>query len=71
LRDVYKVPAEHGDTMPTFLLAETLKYLYLLFADHELLPFSDWVFNTQAHPLPIEKHHCGTASSSTASIGTW
>ncbi len=28
------------------------KYLYLLFAP-ELLPLDQWVFNTEAHPLPI------------------
>jgi glycosyl hydrolase family 47 len=32
------------------LLAETLKYLYLLFAP-EALDFDSVVFNTEAHPL--------------------
>lgn len=42
------------DKMETFYLAETLKYLYLLFSDQpDLLPLSNWVFNTEAHPLPI------------------
>lgn len=54
VKDVTKVPAQVGDTMPSFLLAETFKYLYLLFADDELLSCRDWVFNTQGHPFPIE-----------------
>ena len=42
------------DKMETFYLAETLKYLYLLFSDDpNLFPLDKWVFNTEAHPLPI------------------
>jgi len=42
------------DKMETFYLAETLKYLYLLFSDDfNLLSLDDYVFNTEAHPLPI------------------
>lgn len=29
------------------------QYLYLLFSDDSLLPLDEWVFNTEAHPLPI------------------
>ena len=36
--------------MPSFFLAETLKYLYLLFSP-ETLPVDSVVFNTEAHPL--------------------
>uniref|UniRef100_A0A3B5LBG0 alpha-1,2-Mannosidase n=1 Tax=Xiphophorus couchianus TaxID=32473 RepID=A0A3B5LBG0_9TELE len=37
-----------------FFLGETLKYLYLLFSDdEELLSLDKYVFNTEAHPLPI------------------
>ena len=33
-------------------MAETLKYLFLLFSDDEtLLPLDKYVFNTEAHPL--------------------
>ncbi|KAI0046482.1 glycoside hydrolase family 47 protein [Auriscalpium vulgare] len=46
-------PASRKDSMPSFFLAETLKYLYLLFTDEELLPLDKWVFNTEAHPLPV------------------
>lgn len=38
----------------SFWLAETLKYLWLLFEDDpSVLPVDRWVFNTEAHPLPI------------------
>ena len=44
----------YRDKMETFYLAETLKYLYLLFSDDpNLLPLDKWVFNTEAHPLPV------------------
>ncbi|KAF9011252.1 glycoside hydrolase family 47 protein [Cyathus striatus] len=46
-------PVEHEDVMETFFLSETLKYLYLLFSDSEVLPLDKYVFNTEAHPLPI------------------
>lgn len=43
------------DKMESFWLAETLKYLYLLLDDSspEMLPLDQFVFNTEAHPLPI------------------
>ena len=40
-----------GDLMPSYFLAETLKYLYLLFAPPETLDLGEVVFNTEAHPL--------------------
>ncbi|KAG0346822.1 hypothetical protein BG004_000743 [Podila humilis] len=42
-----------SDKMETFFLAETLKYLYLLFGPEDVLPLDKYVFNTEAHPLPI------------------
>ncbi|KAI0690301.1 seven-hairpin glycosidase [Cytidiella melzeri] len=41
------------DEMPSYFLAETLKYLYLLFHNEDLVPLDRWVFNTEAHPLPV------------------
>jgi mannosyl-oligosaccharide alpha-1,2-mannosidase len=46
---------EQDDYMQSFFLAETLKYLYLLFSDNNLVNLDDWVFNTEAHPLKITK----------------
>ncbi len=45
------VTKEKGDLMPSYFLAETLKYLYLLFAPDSALDFEHIVFNTEAHPL--------------------
>lgn len=42
---------EKSDNMESFFLAETLKYLYLLFAPPETLDLKKVVFNTEAHPL--------------------
>ena len=42
---------EKDDHMPSFFLAETLKYLYLLFQDDRAFDFDAIVFNTEAHPL--------------------
>ncbi|HEY6929523.1 MAG TPA: glycoside hydrolase family 47 protein [Thermoanaerobaculia bacterium] len=44
------VTKEKGDLMPSYFLAETLKYLYLLFKP-DALDFDKVVFNTEAHPL--------------------
>lgn len=42
------------DNMETFFLSETLKYFYLLFSDdRKLINLDKFVFNTEAHPLPI------------------
>ncbi|KAK3841428.1 MAG: glycoside hydrolase, partial [Linnemannia gamsii] len=42
-----------SDKMETFFLAETLKYFYLLFGSDDVLPLDKYVFNTEAHPLPV------------------
>jgi mannosyl-oligosaccharide alpha-1,2-mannosidase len=49
--DVHTVPAAHVDHMDSYFLAETLKYLYLIFSDSSIMPVTQWVFNTEAHPL--------------------
>lgn len=53
IESVAEVPAKFLDNMETFFLAETLKYLYLLFDDSTTIPLDEFVFNTEAHPLPI------------------
>lgn len=53
LDDVTIVPPHRRDKMETFFLGETLKYFYLLFADSSLIPLDKFVFNTEAHPIPI------------------
>ncbi|KAG8545997.1 hypothetical protein GDO81_019934 [Engystomops pustulosus] len=45
---------EPRDKMESFFLGETLKYLFLLFSDDvDLLNLDKFVFNTEAHPLPV------------------
>ncbi len=39
------------DVMETYFTAETLKYLYLLFAPSSTLDFHEVIFNTEAHPI--------------------
>ena len=39
------------DEMESFILAETFKYFYLLFAPAGTLEFDKVIFNTEAHPL--------------------
>ncbi|UMM27268.1 hypothetical protein L5515_010633 [Caenorhabditis briggsae] len=52
--NVLRKKVRRRDKMESFFPAETLKYLYLLLADdQEILPLDRWVFNTEAHPLPL------------------
>lgn len=54
LNNVESRSSSRRDNMESFFLAETLKYLYLLFDDSAtLLPLDQFVFNTEAHPLPV------------------
>ncbi|XP_053685863.1 endoplasmic reticulum mannosyl-oligosaccharide 1,2-alpha-mannosidase isoform X2 [Sabethes cyaneus] len=44
------------DMMESFWLGETLKYFYLLFSDDRSeIDLDKYVFNTEAHPLPIRQ----------------
>ncbi|XP_021200614.3 mannosyl-oligosaccharide alpha-1,2-mannosidase IA isoform X1 [Helicoverpa armigera] len=54
LVNVYHQNPQGDDVQQSFFLAETLKYLYLLFSDDSFLPLDEWVFNTEAHPFPIK-----------------
>ena len=53
LMDVRVAKPQKDDTMQSFFLAETLKYLYLLFDDTGHIAMDEWVFNTEAHPIRI------------------
>ncbi|KAJ9062864.1 hypothetical protein DSO57_1005987 [Entomophthora muscae] len=44
------------DSMESFFLAETLKYLYLIFMPPAHLSLQDYVLTTEAHPLRITPH---------------
>ncbi|XP_016071859.1 PREDICTED: mannosyl-oligosaccharide 1,2-alpha-mannosidase IC [Miniopterus natalensis] len=53
IQNVYSSVPSYDNKQQTFFLAETLKYLYLLFSEDDMLSLEDWVFNTEAHPLPV------------------
>ncbi|KAI8068166.1 glycoside hydrolase [Gilbertella persicaria] len=53
LKDVTVIPPPADNRMDTFFLAETLKYLYLLFSPDDIIPLENYVLNTEAHPLPV------------------
>ena len=52
--NVYSDEPTKDDVQQSYFIAETLKYLYLLFSDDDLISLDQWVFNTEAHPLPIK-----------------
>lgn len=54
IKNVYSDEPTQDDVQQSFFLAETLKYLYLLFSDDDLISLDDWVLNTEAHPLPVK-----------------
>lgn len=54
LHNVYQIDSPKDDVQQSYFFAETLKYLYLLFSDDDLISLDDWVFNSEAHVLPIK-----------------
>ncbi|PSC71105.1 mannosyl-oligosaccharide 1,2-alpha-mannosidase MNS1-like [Micractinium conductrix] len=46
-----QVPPPSDDVSQSWFFAETLKYFYLLFSPDNALSLTDWVLNTEAHPL--------------------
>lgn len=55
LKDVRFANSLKDDVQQSFFFAETLKYLYLIFSDDDILPLDKYVFNTEAHPFLIKK----------------
>ena len=51
LKNVNSAGGAKDDTMQTFWLAETLKYLLLLFSDDDALDLDKFTINTEAHPM--------------------
>jgi len=53
LKDATNANSVKDDVQQSFFLAETLKYLFLIFSPDHILPLDKFVFNTEAHPLPL------------------
>lgn len=54
IKDVNNPEPQKDDVQQSFFIAETLKYLYLIFSEDDLISFDKFVFNTEAHPFPIK-----------------
>jgi mannosyl-oligosaccharide alpha-1,2-mannosidase len=55
ISNVYDIHSKKDDVMQSFFVAETLKYLYLMFSDDSVISLDKYVFNTEAHPFLIRK----------------
>ncbi|KAF2175005.1 glycoside hydrolase family 47 protein [Zopfia rhizophila CBS 207.26] len=55
LRDMTRQDPPKDDSMQSFWLAETLKYLYLVFSEPDLISLDEFVYNTEAHPFRLPK----------------
>lgn len=53
VKDVFQIPTQKDDNQPSFFIAETLKYLLLIFENDSAIPLDKYVFNTEAHPLSL------------------
>ncbi|KAL7304893.1 hypothetical protein TKK_0002697 [Trichogramma kaykai] len=53
LHNVYQEDSPKDDVQQSYFFAETLKYLYLLFSDDDLISLDQWVFNSEAHAFPV------------------
>ena len=53
IKSVYDALSQKDDVQQSFFFAETLKYLFLIFSDDDVLPLEKYVLNTEAHPFKI------------------
>lgn len=49
--DVTSKEPVHNGVMESFWVAETLKYVWLLFSSEDVVSLDEWVLNTEAHPF--------------------
>jgi mannosyl-oligosaccharide alpha-1,2-mannosidase len=54
------------DVTEEWWLSETMKYLWLLFFEPDVLPLDKWVFNTEGHPYRAQPWHTASSSSSSS-----
>ncbi|KAJ9455052.1 Mannosyl-oligosaccharide alpha-1 [Diplonema papillatum] len=52
ISDVHAASPRLTGRQESFFIAETLKYLFLLFSDDAVLDLDCWVLNTEGHPFP-------------------
>ena len=64
-----QVPPPSDDVSQSWFFAETLKYFYLLFSPDSALSLSDWVLNTEAHPLKVQHGGPTTLGAGAAAAG--
>lgn len=57
------ITKQKTDDMPSYFLAETMKYLYLLFAPQNTIDWNTTIFNTEAHPIQDTWDNLGIDSS--------
>lgn len=62
---------KHEDRMDSFVLSETLKYLYLIFADPSeiSLDLDTFIFTTEAHLLPLSLGQLGNITTRNGGTG--
>ncbi|KAG1298457.1 hypothetical protein G6F66_001703 [Rhizopus arrhizus] len=53
INNVDKAPSPLENFQESFLFAETMKYLYLIFTNKNCISLDDYVFNTEAHPFKL------------------
>lgn len=59
---------KHEDRMDSFVLSETIKYLYLIFADPSeiALDLDTFIFTTEAHLLPLSLGQLGNITNTSS-----
>lgn len=71
VEDVDELPSVQRDGMQSFVLAETLKYYYLLFSPFDLISLDDYVFNTEAHPFTRPRRGQGDTPAAVGVTPFW
>lgn len=67
IRNIYHdLHLQFNDIQDSFYLAETLKYLYIIYEDDSFLDLNKWVFSTEAHLFKAQKSSLVTKITSTS-----
>ncbi|WIA21674.1 hypothetical protein OEZ85_000844 [Tetradesmus obliquus] len=61
-----QAPFNYIDNTQEWWLSESMKYLWLLFSDHSVLPLEEWVINTEGHPYRAQRWASSSSSSSSS-----